>query len=173
MGLLEPTCRRTQTFRHTAAACRRNVDCNAGSSGTYWCSKEEASPHGQTSIGHATRKTACNVAPRETAPQAAAAKALGRGGAVRSSRANQRHAEANQRQAADNHSWRPQKSSSRQRAVLQKSNGRQRAEEQWPPESGPAEAERPSAERDPRKSGPERDPQKRERDPRKTTCERT
>ena len=34
MGLLEPTFRRTQTFRHNAAACRRNVDCNAGSAGT-------------------------------------------------------------------------------------------------------------------------------------------
>ena len=32
-GPFEPTFRRTQTFRHNAAACRRNVDCNAGSAG--------------------------------------------------------------------------------------------------------------------------------------------
>ena len=42
----------------------------------YWCGMEEAGPHGQTSTG-ATCKTVCNVTPRETAPQPAAAKALG------------------------------------------------------------------------------------------------
>ena len=66
MGLLEPTFRRTQTFRHNAAAyaAAMSIAMQAAQE-PYWCGKEEAGPHGQTSTG-ATCKTVCNVAPRET-----------------------------------------------------------------------------------------------------------